>query len=688
MSSKWFAFPFLYFLITLLSSTGVYASGKPANQHQAGQVLSGTDSVAFAEVRLYQAGMRQRAAGAQLLGKSHSDASGNFEIFYKAPSEPNSVLYLVAEGQRKGVGHSPVKLAAVLDNNAIPAAAIINERTTVAMAYAMAQFTDGQRIGGKYPGLQNAAATAQNLVDLATGDVGPVLGNDLNSGTTTLGAFNSLANMLSACIRSADSCAALFADSIPPRGPAPRDTLQAMVNIAHNPWKSVSDLFTDSQQSSLYTPALGTSPDAWTLALLYRGDGDDEYGQKMDGPGNIAFDKDGNAWANNNYKFSSHPAEPVCGSNKVFKLTPTGGSAPGAPYFGGGLYGAGFGITLDPDGNIWVGNFGFQGVGCPLPAPPASPLSMSVSKFAPDGTALSPPDGIRKDDLLNQPQGTVSDKHGNIWAANCSGRDVTIIPRDDPDAMYNTSELGSKPFDVAFDTRGHAWVTVNNENPVSSDPDAQAGVVFELAPDGSIIGDPITTDAGIWRPMGIATDSRGNVWVSNSGIMNPPCEGTLPDAMIPPDDIGDNGENNVGASVTLIRPLGKSKREVITYGKTASDSRGGLALPWGIAVDGNDNVWVANFNSQQVSQLCGVRTEHCPPGKRTGDPISPDVGYGSDALTRNTAVEIDPSGNVWLTNNWIEEAEFQTNPGGHELAVFIGLAAPVRTPLIGPPERL
>jgi hypothetical protein len=29
----------------------------------------------------------------------------------------------------------------------------------------------------------------------------------------------------------------------------------------------------------------------------------------------------------------------------------------------------------------------------------------------------------------------------------------------------------------------------------------------------------------------------------------------------------------------------------------------------------------------------------------------------------------------------------QTNPGGHHLVVFIGLAAPVKTPLIGAPKR-
>ena len=108
-------------------------------------------------------------------------------------------------------------------------------------------------------------------------------------------------------------------------------------------------------------------------------------------------------------------------------------------------------------------------------------------------------------------------------------------------------------------------------------------------------------------------------------------------------------------------------------------------IPWGIAVDGNDNIWVANFGGERVTQLCGAKPENCPPGYRTGQPIAPD-GYHSDALVRNTGVSIDPSGNVWLTNNWLIDP-IQTNPGGDGLVVFIGLAAPVKTPLIGPPEQ-
>jgi hypothetical protein len=55
-------------------------------------------------------------------------------------------------------------------------------------------------------------------------------------------------------------------------------------------------------------------------------------------------------------------------------------------------------------------------------------------------------------------------------------------------------------------------------------------------------------------------------------------------------------------------------------------------------------------------------------------------------LTRDTGIAIDPSGNVWLANNW-KNVPIQTNPGGYQIVAYLGVAAPIKTPLIGPPER-
>jgi hypothetical protein len=86
-----------------------------------------------------------------------------------------------------------------------------------------------------------------------------------------------------------------------------------------------------------------------------------------------------------------------------------------------------------------------------------------------------------------------------------------------------------------------------------------------------------------------------------------------------------------------------------------------------------------------ISRFCGMSTTGCPKGMKVGDPISPATGYTSDALERITGGQIDPSGNIWLTNNWKLDADPVLNPFGNSIVVAVGAAGPLKTPLIGPP---
>ena len=81
---------------------------------------------------------------------------------------------------------------------------------------------------------------------------------------------------------------------------------------------------------------------------------------------------------------------------------------------------------------------------------------------------------------------------------------------------------------------------------------------------------------------------------------------------------------------------------------------GGLPGPWAATVDGNDNVWISNFAmpNSPITQLCGARTENCPPGFKTGDQISPPGGYVGGGLQMQTDLAVDPAGDVWVMNNW------------------------------------
>jgi hypothetical protein len=118
---------------------------------QKGMVLSGDTPIGLWTVKLFSAG-RSRDAHPVLLGSARTDAKGVFAIEFDAPSETDAVLYLIADGgspvaNRLGIGSSAdaIQFASVIGPHSVADGIVINERTTVAAAYALAQFSDGAR---------------------------------------------------------------------------------------------------------------------------------------------------------------------------------------------------------------------------------------------------------------------------------------------------------------------------------------------------------------------------------------------------------------------------------------------------------------------------------------------------------------------------------------------------------------
>ena len=77
---------------------------------------------------------------------------------------------------------------------------------------------------------------------------------------------------------------------------------------------------------------------------------------------------------------------------------------------------------------------------------------------------------------------------------------------------------------------------------------------------------------------------------------------------------------------------------------------------------------------------------------KTGDQISPPGGYVGGGLQMQTAIAVDPAGNVWAMNNWQDigscigkpQEALSTRCGGHGVTIFNGMATPVHAPQIGP----
>jgi hypothetical protein len=114
-----------------------------------------------------------------------------------------------------------------------------------------------------------------------------------------------------------------------------------------------------------------------------------------------------------------------------------------------------------------------------------------------------------------------------------------------------------------------------------------------------------------------------------------------------------------------------------------------LNVPWGISIDGNDDVWVGNLWGRGVVLMAGSDPTGHPAGTNPGDVIHV---FQSGSIEMVTDVSLDPAGNAWVANNWnnFETATTADPPepvstwgGGTGIVVMYGVAAPVKTPVIG-----
>src|ERR1051325_6892295 len=286
-----------------------------------------------------------------MVGQATTNGLGQFSIRYTRGSSQR--IFFVQADITEGV-----EFVTILGSN-LPASVTINELTTVAASYSMAQFLRTGVISGNSFGLQIAAGMNDNIVASATGQSSSVLLTSPNADqTNSLRSTRSLANLLAACVKDPNVTANLFGLTTPPGGLPPHNTAQALANLARDPGHNVDGIFALTLLTNLYAPPLVTMPDAWTVTVKINDSGSDDPRFLISGPGNLAFDKRGYAWVTNN---TTQGMPYSCQFNLVFK--PNGQPADGrngtprSPLTGGGTLGAGFGVTIDPLGSAWFGNF-------------------------------------------------------------------------------------------------------------------------------------------------------------------------------------------------------------------------------------------------------------------------------------------------------------------------------------------
>jgi hypothetical protein len=652
-----------------------------------GQVQAGGGPVANSTVTLWAAS----ANAPRRLAQAQSSADGRFLIRTEQSPGGDTSLYLVATGGVPAVnnagGNNPaIGLMAVLGSKP-SGKAVINEMTTVASVWTNAQFLDGTAIKGNALSLRIAAGNVPNFVDLATGGWGDAIQDPLNSSQTpTMANFATLADGLSGCATrvTPDACSKLYVAATPPTGAAPTDTLAAAQSIAKYPWYQPGRVFAlleafypipqgKTMRPVPFMPYLNFSPSAWVLPLKFDGGGYRAGGKAM-------FDSEGNLWVGDNFTVGWQGQDNLWQGNAT-KFAPNG--RPLSPmttgFAGGGMQGGTFGAAVDAKDNAWLSSYGGK----------------SIAVFDKNGKPLTPPEGITFDGQLGLMQGIIVTPSSDVWVVGISKNQVVYFPKGDLAKGRLLCE-GFKgdpchalvaPFHLGIDQQDRIWVTNGGADFVTRFPAVDPSKVqtFKTGYSGG----------------GLAIDSQGNVWVTNHFGSSARGKAALAE-LVKTMKSGGNFDEYLtrtmfkqkgapdGGSVSVLRPDGSGYPGSPFTG-------GGLPGPWAAVVDGNDNVWFSNFAmaSSPIVELCGVRTENCPPGMKTGDQISPPGGYVGGGLQMQTDLAVDPAGNVWVMNNWQDiDSCFGTPPealstlcGGQGVTVFYGMAKPVRTPQIGPARQ-
>jgi streptogramin lyase len=322
-----------------------------------------------------------------------------------------------------------------------------------------------------------------------------------------------------------------------------------------------------------------------------------------------------------------------------------------ASYSGGGMNGPSS-LSIDSRGNIWVANyFGvaslFSNTGLPT--------------FA---------SGLVGNGLLNSYGGAV-DVNDTMWVANEQSASsvngglgsITLLNGSGISPAQYTSGGLNFPIAVAFDTSGVAWV-VNYGN----------SHITLLSGSGSPLSGPTGyTAANLQFPAAVATDSKCNAFVANQSsntLTRVLADGSaFTDYVVGqgPTSVAIDNADNVWSANFYANTVGlvSSTGTVLSAG---GYSGGGLNAPRGIAVDGSGNAWAASEHGPSLAEFSSASSAN------HGTLLSPSGGWGADAqLLEPYSLAIDAAGNIWVSNY-----------GNNTLTEFIGLAAPVKTPLLGP----
>jgi streptogramin lyase len=402
-------------------------------------------------------------------------------------------------------------------------------------------------------------------------------------------------------------------------------------------------------------------------------------------PYGVAVDGSGNVYVADTY---NHTIRTITPAGVVTTLAGTAGSVGSADGTGSA---ARFyypqGVAVDGSGNLYVADLGNHTIRKITPAGVVTTLAGTAGS---SGSA----DGTGSAARFYLPYGVAVDSSGNVYVADTHNNTIRkITPAGVVTTLAGTAaSFGSAdgtgsaarfnyPYGVAVDGSGNVYVADPGNNTIRKI--TPAGVVTTLAGTAGSSGsaDGTGSAARFWSPGGVAVDGSGNVYVvdnfnhtirkitpagvvttlAGTALSSGSADGTGSAARFYyPSGVAVDGSGNVyvadtnNYTIRKITPAGVVTTLAGTAGSPGSTDGTGSAArfngPYGVAVDGSGNVYVADTSNHTIRKITPAGVVTTLAGT-AGSPGSAD-GTGSAARFNNPyGVAIDGSGNVYVPDS-------------------------------------